>query len=62
MVALSTGLRILFELWLFRYVMSSKIKKKDNMKYLRCEDLFEYGDKVCSAEHEMLMVSVLELS
>ena len=29
------------------------------MKYLRCEDLFEYGDKVCSAEQEISMVSVL---
>lgn len=29
------------------------------MKYLRCDDLFEYGDKVCSAEQEILMVSAL---
>ena len=29
------------------------------MKYLRCEDLFEYGDKVCSAKQEILMVFVL---
>ena len=32
------------------------------MNYLRWDDLFEYGDKVCSAEQETLMVSVLKLS
>ena len=32
------------------------------MNYLRWDDLFEYGDKVCSAEQEILMVSVLKLS
>ena len=32
------------------------------MNYLRWDDLFEYGDKVCSAEQEILMVSVLKSS